>query len=186
MFCRYIPTSEYVAEHLDGNLGRKTVVQCINGTLSPAQRLDRDREAERRPRRRRGAACVLVATDCLSEGVNLQHSFNAIVHYDLAWNPTRHEQREGRVDRFGQRSDEVRVVTIYGKDNGIDGKVLEVLIKKHREIRKSTGISVPGPRRDLQPGHRRDRRVAADARPGRPVRTLFGSGRGHREGRRGT
>ena len=39
----------------------------------------------------------------------------------------------------------MRVVTIYGADNGIDGKVLEVLIKKHREIRKLTGISVPIP-----------------------------------------
>jgi hypothetical protein len=67
------------------------------------------------------------------------------VHYDLAWNPTRHEQREGRVDRFGQKSPQVRVVTIYGSDNGIDGKVLEVLVKKHREIRKATGISVPVP-----------------------------------------
>jgi SNF2 family DNA or RNA helicase len=45
---------------------------------------------------------VLVATDCLSEGVNLQEHFDAVVHYDLSWNPTRHEQREGRVDRFGQ------------------------------------------------------------------------------------
>jgi superfamily II DNA or RNA helicase len=144
IFCRYIPTSEYIAEHLDGKLGRKTVVACVNGTLSPAQRLDRigklaDASADDGVRR------VLVATDCLSEGVNLQHHFNAVVHYDLAWNPTRHEQREGRVDRFGQRSPEVRVVTIYGGDNGIDGKVLEVLIKKHREIRKSTGISVPVP-----------------------------------------
>ena len=77
--------------------------------------------------------------------MNLQHHFNAVVHYDLAWNPTRHEQREGRVDRFGQRSADVRVVTIYGGDNGIDGKVLEVLIRKHREIRKLTGISVPIP-----------------------------------------
>jgi hypothetical protein len=77
--------------------------------------------------------------------VNLQHHFNAVIHYDLAWNPTRHEQREGRVDRFGQRSEDVRVVTIYGGDNGIDGKVLEVLIRKHREIRKLTGISVPIP-----------------------------------------
>ena len=41
---------------------------------------------------------VLVATDCLSEGINLQHDFDAVVHYDLSWNPTRHEQREGRVD----------------------------------------------------------------------------------------
>ena len=48
---------------------------------------------------------VLVATDCLSEGINLQEHFDAVVHYDLAWNPTRHEQREGRVDRYGQRAD---------------------------------------------------------------------------------
>jgi superfamily II DNA or RNA helicase len=144
VFCRYIPTSEYVAEHLDGVLGKKTAVAAVNGTLSPAQRIDRiDRLGDATSEE--GWKRVLVATDCLSEGVNLQHYFNAVVHYDLAWNPTRHEQREGRVDRFGQRSPEVRVVTVYGADNGIDGKVLEVLIKKHREIRKSTGISVPIP-----------------------------------------
>ena len=145
MFCRYIPTSEYVADHLTGQLGRKTLVSYVNGMLSPTQRIAHIEEiaekAEEDPEARR----VLVATDCLSEGVNLQHSFNAVIHYDLAWNPTRHEQREGRVDRFGQRSDDVKVVTIYGSDNGIDGKVLEVLIKKHREIHKSTGISVPVP-----------------------------------------
>jgi hypothetical protein len=44
-----------------------------------------------------GVSQVLVATDCLSEGVNLQHVFNAVIHYDLVWNPTRHEQREGYV-----------------------------------------------------------------------------------------
>ncbi|NED68136.1 helicase, partial [Streptomyces sp. SID10244] len=88
---------------------------------------------------------VLVATDCLSEGVNLQENFQGVVHYDLAWNPTRHEQREGRVDRFGQSAETVRAVTLYGKDNKIDGIVLEVLLKKHEEIRKATGVSVPVP-----------------------------------------
>ena len=145
VFCRYIPTSEYLAEQLDGKLGRKTIVACVNGTLSPAQRLDRIERLAEAAGQEDGARRVLVATDCLSEGVNLQHHFNAVIHYDLAWNPTRHEQREGRVDRFGQRSADVRVVTIYGGDNGIDGKVLEVLIRKHREIRKLTGISVPIP-----------------------------------------
>ena len=126
---------------LDGALAH---VDLATGTLSPSQRIERieklaDAAAEN------GARRVLVATDCLSEGVNLQHHFNAVVHYDLAWNPTRHEQREGRVDRFGQRSADIRVVTIYGSDNDIDGRVLDVLIRKHREIRKSTGISVPVP-----------------------------------------
>ena len=63
-----------------------------------------DRAAGEAAEQEDGTRRVLVATDCLSEGVNLQHHFNAVVHYDLAWNPTRHEQREGRVDRFGQRS----------------------------------------------------------------------------------
>ena len=147
VFCRYIPTAEYVAGHLDGALGRKTVVAAVTGTLSPAQRLDRIEQLSQATQDG-DARRVLVATDCLSEGVNLQHDFNAVVHYDLAWNPTRHEQREGRVDRFGQRSKDVKVVTIYGADNGIDGKVLDVLIRKHREIRKSTGISVPVPDED--------------------------------------
>ena len=144
VFCRYIPTSEYVAEHLDGNARPQDGRRVRQRHPVPGAAPGPDRQAGEATQED-GSRRVLVATDCLSEGVNLQHYFNAIIHYDLAWNPTRHEQREGRVDRFGQRSDEVRVVTIYGNDNGIDGKVLEVLIKKHREIRKSTGISVPIP-----------------------------------------
>ena len=55
----------------------------------------------------------------------LKH-FDAVVHYDLAWNPTRHEQREGRVDRYGQPSRQVRTVLLYGQDNRVDGVVLQV------------------------------------------------------------
>ena len=63
----------------------------------------------------------------------------------LSWNPTRHEQREGRVDRFGQNRQRVRVLTYYGLDNQIDGIVLDVLLRKHKKIRSSLGISVPVP-----------------------------------------
>ncbi|GIH68125.1 DEAD/DEAH box helicase [Sphaerimonospora thailandensis] len=145
VFCRYIPTAEYVAEHLAGRLGKKTVVRAVTGTLSPQQRLQRIEELAEQAGDDAAARRVLVATDCLSEGVNLQHHFDAVVHYDLAWNPTRHDQREGRVDRYGQKKDTVKVLTLYGSDNGIDGKVLEVLIKKHRQIRKDLGISVSVP-----------------------------------------
>src|SRR4029453_18459893 len=58
---------------------------------------------------------------------------------------TRHEQREGRVDRYGQINKKVRVLTYYGTDNAIDGVVLEVLLRKHKKIRGSLGISVPVP-----------------------------------------
>ncbi|MET9177287.1 DEAD/DEAH box helicase [Kitasatospora aureofaciens] len=145
VFCRYIPTAEYVAEALQGKGGVKATVAAVTGTLSPQQRIERIEKLAEEAGDSLAARRVLVATDCLSEGVNLQHHFDAVVHYDLAWNPTRHDQREGRVDRYGQKRDEVRVITLYGADNGIDGKVLEVLIKKYRQIRKDLGISVSVP-----------------------------------------
>ncbi|MFE9975778.1 helicase-related protein [Streptomyces hirsutus] len=153
VFCRYIPTAKYLAEQLAndpetkkrGPLGAKTVVKAVTGELSPQQRIDNIEALAAEAGEDAAARRVLIATDCLSEGVNLQHHFDAVVHYDLAWNPTRHDQREGRVDRYGQKRDEVRVITLYGEDNGIDGKVLEVLIKKHRQIKKDLGISVSVP-----------------------------------------
>ena len=143
VFCRFIDTAEYVAEHLSQRLGAAYAVAAVTGTLPPDERIVRIKELTSDPGRRP----VLVATDCLSEGVNLQQHFQAVVHYDLAWNPTRHEQREGRVDRFGQSAHTVRAVTIYGTDNGIDGIVLDVLLRKHEQIRKALGISVPVPDR---------------------------------------
>lgn len=89
---------------------------------------------------------VLVATDCLSEGIDLQRSFDAVVHYDLCWNPTRHEQREGRVDRFGQSKPAVRALMLHGGDsNPVDERVRSVILSKERTIRKELGVSVPIP-----------------------------------------
>jgi superfamily II DNA or RNA helicase len=142
VFCRFIDTANYVGEHLTAAVASKRGVHVgvVTGLLPPSERERRvqalaDQDGQH----------VLVATDCLSEGVNLQESFSAVVHYDLAWNPTRHEQREGRVDRFGQRHDLVRALTLYGEDNGIDGIVLDILIRKHRAIAKATGVAVPVP-----------------------------------------
>ncbi|WP_338687285.1 DEAD/DEAH box helicase [Streptomyces acidiscabies] len=148
VFCRYIPTAEYLATQLEGKLGKKTKIAAVTGTLSPQQRLERIAQLAAESAEGAGDPAVrrvLIATDCLSEGVNLQHYFDAVVHYDLAWNPTRHDQREGRVDRYGQKRDQVRVITMFGEDNGIDGKVLEVLFAKHRQIKKDLGISVSVP-----------------------------------------
>lgn len=139
VFCRFIPTAEYVAEELRKKLPKSVDVMAVTGTLPPAERVERIAALSQSENR------VLVATDCLSEGINLQNDFNAIIHYDLSWNPTRHEQREGRVDRFGQASPTVRVLTYYGVDNQIDGVVLDVLLRKHQQIRDSLGISVPVP-----------------------------------------
>ncbi len=146
IFCRFIPTAEYVAEALRKALPGDVEVQAVTGTLPPEERELRVLELGKSKRR------VLVATDCLSEGINLQEHFNAVFHYDLAWNPTRHEQREGRIDRYGQEGVKdatgqrtVRTATYYGIDNHIDGIVLRVLLKRHKTIQGSLGVSVPVP-----------------------------------------
>ncbi|MCY4375063.1 MAG: helicase-related protein [Spirochaetaceae bacterium] len=139
VFCRFIDTADYVARHLRTAL-RNTAVASVTGRLPPAEREERIRSLVEE-----GGRFVLVCTDCLSEGINLQDHFDAVLHYDLAWNPTRHEQREGRVDRFGQRAPEVRVVTYYGTDNPIDGVILDVLIRKHKSIKSDLGVAVAVP-----------------------------------------
>ena len=140
VFCRFIDTADYVADHLSIAIGKAAAIASVTGVLPPALRQERIAELTRAAGRH-----VLVATDCLSEGVNLQEHFQAVVHYDLAWNPTRHEQREGRVDRFGQTRDVVRAVTVYGRNNRVDEIVLDVLIRKYRAIRAATGVSIPVP-----------------------------------------
>jgi hypothetical protein len=138
VFCRYIATADYVATQLKKRFP-EIVVDSVTGILSPDERSERVDALTEEQR------AILVATDCLSEGVNLQDGFNAVVHYDLAWNPTRHEQREGRVDRFGQKSKEVRCAMIYGQDNPVDGLVLKVILRKAEAIREELGVLVPLP-----------------------------------------
>lgn len=139
IFCRFIPTAEYVAAELRTRLPKDVEVMAVTGLLPPESRVETIRQLCESKKH------VLVATDCLSEGINLQEHFDSILHYDLSWNPTRHEQRDGRIDRYGQPSPMVRVLTYYGLDNQIDGVVLDVLLRKHRTIRSSLGISVPVP-----------------------------------------
>jgi superfamily II DNA or RNA helicase len=140
IFCRFIQTAEYVAAELRERL-RKVEVTCITSQLAPEERAKRIEALGSDS----SDAQILVCTDCLSEGINLQEKFDAVVHYDLSWNPTRHEQRDGRVDRYGQINKEVRILTYYGTDNQIDGIVLDVLLRKHQKIRNALGVSVPMP-----------------------------------------
>ncbi|HJW74904.1 MAG TPA: helicase-related protein, partial [Thermoleophilia bacterium] len=140
VFCRFVDTADYVARQLREVLPAKVRVESVTGVLPPAEREARTASLVAEP-----GEYVLVCTDCLAEGINLQEHFNAVLHYDLAWNPTRHEQREGRVDRFGQERAEVRVVTYYGTDNPIDGVILDVLIRKHKSIKSDLGVTVAVP-----------------------------------------
>lgn len=136
IFCKYIATANYVANALSKELPKRVHVESITSELADEQRRERIDVMGDSDQR------VLVATDCLSEGINLQEHFTAVLHYDLPWNPNRIEQREGRIDRFGQGAPLVKTHMLYGKDNPMDEFVMEVLIRKVREIHRSTGVSI--------------------------------------------
>ncbi|WP_167525454.1 helicase-related protein [Roseomonas genomospecies 6] len=142
VFCRFIPTARYLGEQLPALLGearRGLDLRVVTGEMGDEQRRETIAELAGSERR------LLIATDCLSEGINLQEHFDAVIHYDLPWNPNRLEQREGRVDRFGQPKDRVRTLLLYGADNQVDLVVLDVLIRKARQIRDTLNVSVPVP-----------------------------------------
>lgn len=143
IWCRYIATANYVADALKNKLETKKNSQVrvipITGEQSEDEREIRLSELKEYSQR------VMVATDCLSEGVNLQEHFTAVVHYDLPWNPNRLEQREGRIDRYGQTATKVKCILLYGQDNPVDGAVLDVLIRKAVKIHRALGITVPVP-----------------------------------------
>jgi len=58
---------------------------------------------------------ILLATDAASEGIDLQNHCSRLIHYEIPWNPNRMEQRNGRIDRHGQKADKVRVYHFVGK-----------------------------------------------------------------------
>ena len=87
IFCRFIETAEYVCEELKKPLGKKAEVTCLTSRLAPEERSSRiDSLTDDATTRR-----VLVCTDCLSEGINLQEKFDAVIHYQHC--PVRFLQR---------------------------------------------------------------------------------------------
>ena len=85
VYCRFIQTAYYVAQHIQSALQQQhpgLQVKAVTGNEGDSeQRKEIVLTLAKEPVR------VLVATDCLSEGVNLQEHYNAVVHYDLPWNP---------------------------------------------------------------------------------------------------
>ena len=142
VFCQYIQTAEYAGKYIATHLAalpkyKKVTVDIVTSRLTDEERKMKIDDLSQTDRH------VLICTDCLSEGVNLQQGFDAVIHYDLPWNPNRLEQRNGRIDRFGQTSREVLVSTMHADNNPVDTIVLNVLYEKQREIQKRLGVYLP-------------------------------------------
>jgi len=85
---------------------------------------------------------ILIATDAAREGVNFQNHCADLFHFDVPWNPSRMEQRNGRIDRKLQREAEVRCHYFVFQQRPED-RVLQVLVKKTETIQKELGSLSP-------------------------------------------
>lgn len=142
IFTRYVDTLDYLAKEIPKNIHYKnTKIVTLYGELDAEQRNERLKEFEISPE------AVLIATDCLSEGINLQYMAAQVIHYELPWNPNRLEQRNGRVDRYGQNrkpdgEKKVFIRTLVVNDS-LEAGILKVLVEKANRIRKDHGFSPP-------------------------------------------
>ncbi|MDP2182395.1 MAG: DISARM system SNF2-like helicase DrmD [Actinomycetota bacterium] len=80
---------------------------------------------------------LLLGTDAAAEGLNLQRTARHLLHFDLPWNPSRIEQRNGRLDRHGQARD-VQIL-YFASDTDEDLKFLAHIMRKANDIREDLG-----------------------------------------------
>ncbi|MFO8145168.1 MAG: helicase-related protein [Candidatus Syntrophosphaera sp.] len=141
IFSRYRDTMDYVADQIEKASQNKLVYEdveviTLHGGMSQNKRQEQFSAFEKAQK------AVLVATDAISEGLNLQHVASQVIHYELPWNPNRLEQRNGRVDRFGQREPKVYIRTMV-MDETLDASILKHLVRKAERIRADFGFSPP-------------------------------------------
>ena len=124
LFTKYKDTLDY----LETNLKSKNYdTFIIHGDLSLNARTEVFEKFDRSKR------AILIATDVISEGLNLQRLASNVVHYELPWNPNRLEQRNGRVDRIGQKNETVNIRTLV-LDKSLDKEILDLLLEKQKTI----------------------------------------------------
>ena len=140
VFTEYTDTKNYLLrclrEAFEGTQRADARVEALHGGMS-----DDDREAVKRAFNAdpaRHPLRVLVATDAAREGVNLQNHCADLFHFDVPWNPSRMEQRNGRIDRKLQRAATVRCHYFVHPQRPED-EVLAALVTKTDTIRKELG-----------------------------------------------
>ena len=134
IFTEYKTTLDYLVNRLNAEFPNNggAVIQLYGGMG------DEEREAVKLAFNNPDSPVqILVATDAASEGLNLQHTARLLMHYEIPWNPSRLEQRNGRIDRHGQSRD----VTIFHftSDDDADLSFVARVLAKVNDIREDLG-----------------------------------------------
>lgn len=140
VFTEYDDTKRYLVQQLQsalaGSEDADRRIEIFHGPTPPQKRDEIKRAFNMDPARH--PVRILIATDAAREGLNLQaHCFN-LFHFDVPWNPSRMEQRNGRIDRKLQPSPEVFCHYFVYKQRPED-RILQVLVKKTETIKQELG-----------------------------------------------
>jgi hypothetical protein len=140
VFSQYYDSIDWLARNLSLELpGEKIGIYAGNrrsGIMHGSEFINISRE-EIKGMVARGAIRLLLGTDAASEGLNLQR-LGSLINLDLPWNPTRLEQRKGRIQRIGQLKDKVYIYNLRYK-NSVEDRVHELLSSRMKEIYEMFG-----------------------------------------------
>ena len=132
IFTEYKTTLDYLVRRLTHRFSADRILTLFGG-MDDAERSD----VKRCFNDPASTVRILIATDAAAEGLNLQRTARYLLHFDCPWNPSRIEQRNGRIDRHGQPRD----VSIFHfvTDQDQDLAFLAHVIRKADEIREDLG-----------------------------------------------
>ena len=139
IFTERIATLEFLQYQLTKDLKlKKDTVRTLHGSLSDVdqQRIVDEFGQDQSPVR------LLISTDVGSEGINLHYHCRRLIHFDIPWSLMRFQQRNGRIDRYGQKRRPQIFYLITNSENEKfkgDARVLELLIEKEDQAEKNLG-----------------------------------------------
>lgn len=139
IFTERIETMNYLAERLRKDLGlQSNAIQEIYGGMSDAeqQSIVEDFGRTESPVR------ILVASDVASEGLNLHYLSHRLIHFDIPWSLMVFQQRNGRIDRYGQQKrPDIRYMLIESENKRVKGdmRIIEILVIKEEQALKNIG-----------------------------------------------
>lgn len=139
IFTERIETMKYLAAHLRDDLGLKAeAIQEISGSMSDQEQ----QEIVEAFGRTESPIRVLVASDVASEGLNLHYLSHRLIHFDIPWSLMVFQQRNGRIDRYGQKeTPDIRYLMIESENKKIKGdmRIMEILVTKEEQAVKNIG-----------------------------------------------
>jgi len=139
IFTERIETLRFLEKHLPGDLGLKDPqVESLFGSMSDVEQQD----VVERFGRESDPIRLLLASDVASEGINLHYLCHRLIHFDIPWSLMVFQQRNGRIDRYGQmREPQITYLITRSETPGIKGdlRILELLTEKDEQVMRNIG-----------------------------------------------